>query len=204
MSGLFLSQPKPEDLEYAGFFDGQNLTIPDETETTIAVTGGFVGIEEGKSLQVCVINIVITEQGEFFGQKYKYNAKIYDMDAGKRDLAMRNLGVLDAQAGFPMTSGHIELSTESIEQCWTGKVEARVKFGMLISDKDMQGNLKLDQHGEPKVDYINFVRGFGYLREKMLKAGGDPAVQNEASPATAQAMKEPKFEEEDGEDAIGF
>ena len=170
MSGFFLNQPSADDIQYDGFFDGQNLTIPNDTELTIAVTDGFVGIEEGKSLQVCVINIVVTSEGEFFGQKYKYNAKIYDMDASKRDLASKNLGVLDAQAGFPMTNGQLELSTENIQQYWSGTAEARVKFGLFMTDPE----------GEPDNigREINFVRGFGYLREKMIKAGGDPVVQN--------------------------
>ena len=200
MSGFFLSQPKADDLEYEGFFDGQNLTIPDNTELTIAVTDGFVGIEEGKSLQVCVINIVVTSAGEFFGQKYKYNAKIFDVDASKRDLAMRNLGVLDAQAGFPMTSGQIEMTTETIQKHWAGQAEARVKFGLLLSTTDMQGNQKFDENGDPKTDYINFVRGFGYLREKMIKAGGDPIVNREPVQEAKPALEEPKFDEGDDPD----
>ena len=197
MSGFFLNQPTADDIEYEGFFDGQNLTIPDNTELTIAVTDGFVGIEEGKSLQVCVINVVVTTAGEFFGQKYKYNAKTFDMDASKRDLAMRNLGVLDAQAGFPMTSGHIELSTESIQQHWAGTAEARVKFGLFLTDPE----------GEPDGvgREINFVRGFGYLREKMIKSGGDPVVnKGEAAAEAKPALKEPKFDDGEEEEAIGF
>lgn len=167
MSGFFLSQPSQEDINYDGFFDGQNLTIPDNTELTVAVTDGFVGIEEGKSLQVCVINVVVTTPGEFFGQKYKYNAKIYDQDASKRDLAMRNLGVLDAQAGFPMTNGQVELTTESIQDLWAGTAEARVKFGLFLTDPD----------GEPdgQAREINFIRGFGYLREKMVQPNAQSA-----------------------------
>jgi hypothetical protein len=202
MSGFYLSQPTTNDLEYEGFFDGQNLTVPDNTELTIAVTDGFVGQEEGKSLQICVINFVVTSAGEFFGQKYKYNAKIFDMDASKRDLAMRNLGVLDAQAGFPMTSGHIELGTESIQQHWAGIAEARVKFGLLLSTTDKDGKPKVDENGEPRTDFINFVRGFGYLREKMIKASGDPIVQSEPAPEKKSALQEPKFEEAD--DDIDF
>ena len=179
MSGFFLNQPSQDDIQYDGFFDGQNLTIPNDTELTIAVTDGFVGIEEGKSLQVCMINIVVTSPGEFFGQKYKYNAKIYDMDASKRDLASRNLGVLDAQAGFPMTNDQVELTTESIQNLWAGTAEARVKFGLFITDPD----------GEPDgvSREINFVRGFGYLREKMIKAGGDPVVQQQTETTQQQA-----------------
>lgn len=181
MSGFFLNQPSQEDINYDGFFDGQNLTIPDNTELTVAVTDGFVGIEEGKSLQVCVINVVVTTPGEFFGQKYKYNAKIYDNDASKRDLAMRNLGVLDAQAGFPMTNGQVELTTESIQELWAGTAEARVKFGLFLTDPD----------GEPdgQAREINFIRGFGYLREKMVKPANEQSGEQKAQHQAQQAPK---------------
>jgi len=199
MSELFLSQPSADDINYEGFHDGQNLTIPDNTELNIAVTGGFVGIEEGKSQQICVINIVVTSPGEFFGQKYKYNAKTFDQDAGKRDLAMRNLGVLDAQAGFPMSNGGLALNTDNIEEHWVGTAEARVKFGLFLSTEDINGNQKVDAMGEAVVDEINFVRGFGYLREKMVKAGGDPVVvQNE--PAQQSTVTSTEGNDED----IGF
>tara|TARA_R110000851_G_scaffold60415_4_gene139460 strand:+ start:140 stop:736 length:597 start_codon:yes stop_codon:yes gene_type:complete len=198
MSGFFLNQPSTDDIEYDGFFDGQNLTIPNDTELTIAVTDGFVGIEEGKSLQCCVINLVVTAPGEFFGQKYKYNAKIYDMDASKRDLASRNLGVLDAQAGFPMTNDQVELTTESIQELWAGTAEARVKFGLFMTDPE----------GEPDGigREINFVRGFGYLREKMIKAGGDPVVQNEPVVTQGEAISAEQAQElvKKEEDDIGF
>jgi hypothetical protein len=194
MSGFFLNQPSTDDIEYNGFFDGQNKTIPNDTELTIAVNDGFVGLEEGKSLQVCVINIVVTSAGEFYGQKYKYNAKVFDMDASKRDLAMRNLGVLDAQAGFPMTNNHIELSTESIQQHWAGTAEARVKFGLFMTDPE----------GEPDGvgREINFVRGFGYLREKMIKSGGE-AIQQQSEPSQ-QAQAEPQAQSAEYDDNIDF
>ncbi len=200
MSGFFLNQPSQDDINYDGFFDGQNLTIPNDTELNVAVTDGFVGIEEGKSLQCCIINIVVTSPGEFFGQKYKYNAKIYDMDASKRDLASRNLGVLDAQAGFPMTNGQLELTTESIQEHWVGSSEARVKFGLFVTDPE----------GEPDgvSREINFVRGFGYLREKMIKAGGEPVVQNkpasDSKQATQQASQMSGAVIDENDDDIGF
>ncbi len=192
MSGFFLNQPSQEDINYDGFFDGQNLTIPDNTELTVAVTDGFVGAEEGKSLQVCIINVVVTTAGEFFGQKYKYNAKIYDQDASKRDLAMRNLGVLDAQAGFPMTNGQVELTTESIQELWAGTAEARVKFGLFLTDPD----------GEPdgQAREINFIRGFGYLREKMVQPNGQPnGGEQQADPQqqSAQSQQASDVDEED-------
>ena len=182
MSGLFLQQQNPEDLNYDGFYDGQNKTIPNDTELTCAVTGGFVGIEEGKSLRVCMVNIVITTPGEFFGQKYKFNAKMYDIDKSKRDLARRNLGVLDAQAGFPMSYRQAELTTESIDQYWVGKSEARVKFGLFITDPE----------GEPDgvAREINFIRGFGNLREKMVQAGGEPVQKQGNQEPTRQQHAE--------------
>lgn len=204
MSGLFLKQPSQDDINYDGFYDGQNKTIPNDTELNCAVTDGFIGIEEGKSLQVCMINIVVTTPGEFFGQKYKYNAKIYDMDAAKRDLAMRNLGVLDAQAGFPMTNGQVELTTESIQDHWAGVSEARVKFGLFMTDPD----------GEPDgvAREINFIRGFGYLREKMVQAGGQQAggqqaggqVQSDEPTAQQHAEHAANINKEDIDDDIDF
>lgn len=169
MSGLFLNQVSQEDLEYDGFFDGQNKIIPEGTELNAIVTGGFNGIEEGKAVQSCYINFVISTPGEFYNQKYRYNAKVYDMDAGKRDLAMKNLSVLDAQAGFPLSHGRLELTTENIEDHWVGKAHMRVKFGLLVAEDDGRE--------------INFVRGFGYLREKML-----PPVGQQSSQAASMDM----------------
>ena len=60
MSGLFLNQVSQEDLEYDGFFDGQNKIIPEGAELSAIVTGGFNGIEEGKAVQSCYINFVIS------------------------------------------------------------------------------------------------------------------------------------------------
>lgn len=172
--------------DYDGFYDGQNKTVADNSEFEFAVTDGFVGLEEGKSQQVCVINIVITTKGEFEGQKYRYNAKIFDMDANKRDLAMKNLGVLDAQAGFPMTNGELDLTTDNIQGYWVGSAEARVKFGLMISTEDMQGNKHLDENGDETTKEINFVRGFAYDRNKMRQ----PAGQQQQAPAQQQQQQQ--------------
>lgn len=194
MTGIFLGGQNEIDTQYEGFYDGQNKTIPNDTELNVAVTDGFVGIEEGKSLQVCVINIVVTSEGEFFGQKYKYNAKIFDQDASKRDLAMRNLGVLDAQAGFPMTNGQLELTTENIQEYWAGQSEARVKFGLFMTDPE----------GEPDniSREINFVRGFGYDRDKMITKSSSASVESE-NPAP-QAVQKKTIEDEFNEPDIDF
>jgi hypothetical protein len=185
MSGIILGQMSQEDANYDGFFDGQNIIIPEGTELNFAVIDGFVGIEEGKSQNVCMINIAITSPGEFFGQKYRYNAKVFDIDANKRDLAMRNLGVLDAQAGHPMTNGQLELTTETIVNCWAGISEARVKFGLFVSEDDGR-------------EY-NFVRGFGYLREKMVQAG-QHGVHQEIDQKDPDSGQQTTTEEDD----IGF
>lgn len=174
MSDMFINPLSQDDLNYEGFFDGQNKTIPEGTELEFVVTDGFVGIEEGKSQQVCMINLSITTPGEFHGQKYRYNAKIYDMDASKRDLAMRNLGVLDAQAGFPMTNGRLALNTENIQELWANKAHARVKFGLLVSEDDGRE--------------INFVRGFGYDRAKMVQANTAQEVEQQVDTQATQAQ----------------
>jgi hypothetical protein len=171
----FFKPVTEQDLEFNGFHDGQNLTIPEGTELTAVIYDGFNGMEEGKAAQVCHLNISVTTEGEFFGQKYKYSAKIYDMDAGKRDLAMRNLQVVDAQAGLPMTTHGMDLTTENIKSYWAGRSEVRVKFGLMISEKDGRE--------------INFVRGFGYYREKMHKpAAPAPAARSAPAPAPAPAL----------------
>lgn len=175
MSGLFLNQVSQEDLEYDGFFDGQNKIIPEGTELNAIVTGGFNGIEEGKAVQSCYINFVISTPGEFYNQKYRYNAKVYDMDAGKRDLAMKNLSVLDAQAGFPLSHGRLELTTENIEDHWVGNAHMRVKFGLLVAEDDGRE--------------INFVRGFGYLREKMLPPVGSSQSEQIDMPGDQSTRK---------------
>ncbi len=171
MSNMFINPLSQEDLSYDGFFDGQNKAIPEGAELEFIVTDGFAGIEEGKSVRVCMINLTITAPGEFFGQKYRYNAKIYDMDANKRDLAMRNLGVLDAQAGFPMTSARLPITTENIQSCWVGRAQARAKFGMFVNEA-----------GEG----INFIRGFAYLRDKMIRSDEAAPAAQAAQPAQAQ------------------
>lgn len=168
----FFSPITETDLQYDGFFDGQNKIIPDGTELTAVIYDGFNGTEEGKAVSVCYLNIMITTEGEFYGQKSRYNAKIYDVDAAKRDLAMRNLQVVDAQAGLPMTNGRMELTTENIKTYWAGAAEVRVKFGLMVSERDGKE--------------VNFVRGFAYLREKMRKPSIGHQSQQYAQPQTQQ------------------
>lgn len=159
---FFTQQMAQEYADYEGFFDGVQKIIPEGTELTALVYDGFNGIEEGKAVQICKIDLVITSDCEFKGQKYTYKPKIYDNDAAKRDLAMRNLLVIDAQAGYPMTDGRLDLTTEAIEDNWVGKSEVRVKFGHTVLTENMDGTPR-DNPME-----VNFVRGLAFYREKML------------------------------------
>ncbi|AUR86640.1 hypothetical protein NVP1087A_59 [Vibrio phage 1.087.A._10N.261.45.F9] len=204
MSNMFLNPLSQDDMNYEGFFDGQNKTIPDNTELEFVVTDGFVGIEEGKSQQVCMINIAITTPGEFYGQKYRYNAKIYDMDANKRDLAMRNLGVLDAQAGFPMTNGQLPLTTENVQQLWAQKANARVKFGLLVSTENVDGSPVVDQSGEPTANHINFVRGFAYDRAKMVQQGQQQQQQKQQQQSEPVQQTQQVHQQQPADDDIDF
>lgn len=196
MSGFFLDKPSQEDMEYDGIFNGENKSIPDGTILNAAVTGGFFGIEEGKSIQVCIINLVVTSPGDFYGQTYKYNAKIFDMDKQKSDKSKKHLSVIDAQAGFPFTDGRLDITTENIEQYWVGNSEVRVEFGFMLSTHDMNGNPHLDAEGNPTTKDINWIKGFGYLREKMVKpAGEEPQQEQQATQASGVNEKHFDFQQ---------
>lgn len=176
MSDFFLGVATEDDIQFDGFFDGQQKTIPDETELEAVVIDGFNGIEEGKAVQTCFVQVAITTPGEFLGQKYRYQAKIYDMDAAKRDRAMKNLTLLDTQAGSPLGKGRLPLTTENIQEHWVGASNMRVKFGLLVSEDDGRA--------------INFIRGFGFLREKLPRTEQATAA-GAAEPDSAQKSPEP-------------
>ena len=152
-----------DDLNYTGFFDGQNKVIPDGTELGVLVTGGFVGVPEGKAQNICQVNVTVVTKGEFYGQKYKFTAKIFDIDEAKRETAWRNLMCLDAQAGFPLSTGKMEPTTENFDAYWAGTAYARAKFGLFVSEDDGRE--------------INFIRGFGFWREKMVGEQGKQAAE---------------------------
>ena len=152
-----------DDLNYTGFFDGQNKVIPDGTELGVLVTGGFVGVPEGKAQNICQVSVTVVTKGEFYGQKYKYTAKIFDIDEAKRETAWRNLMCLDAQAGFPLSNGKMEPTGENFEAYWAGTAYARAKFGLFVSEDDGRE--------------INFIRGFGFWREKMVGEQGKQAAE---------------------------
>lgn len=178
MSDFFLGVATEDDIQFDGFFDGQQKTIPDETELEAVVIDGFNGIEEGKAVQTCFVQVAITTPGEFLGQKYRYQAKIYDMDAAKRDRAMKNLTLLDTQAGSPLGKGRLPLTTENIQEHWVGASNMRVKFGLLVSEDDGRA--------------INFIRGFGFLREKLPRTEQPNATATGAvDPDSAPKAPEP-------------
>lgn len=170
MSEFFLGVASDDEIKFDGFYDGQQKTIPDNTELEGVVIDGFNGIEEGKAIQTCFVQVAITTPGEFLGQKYKYNAKIYDMDAAKRDRAMKNLTLLDTQAGSPLGKGRLPLTTENIQEHWVGASNMRIKFGLTVMEDEQTGAAR----------EINFIRGFGYLREKLPQK--QAAVQQPQQP----------------------
>jgi len=172
---FFTQAPSADELEFDGIYDGSQKVIPEGTELNVLVYGGFNGMEEGKATNTCFVNVIVTSPGEFKGQKYKWNAKIYDTDAAKRDQAMRNLQVLDVQAGLPMTNARCDLNEQTIEEFWAGKAEARAKFGTYMTNTDLQTG-EIQDPSRPQEEK-NFIRGFGYLREKMIKP-----VQQAAQP----------------------
>lgn len=179
MSEFFLGVMDEEETGYDGFFDGQQKVVPDNSELECVVIDGFNGIEEGKAVQACFVQVAITTPGEFLGQKYRYQAKIYDMDAAKRDRAMKNLTLLDTQAGSPLGKGKLPLTTENMQEHWVGASHARIKFGLLVSEDDGRE--------------INFVRGFGFLREKLPQPASavhqtteQPASEVKQSAATTE------------------
>lgn len=185
MSELFLGTISPEDIDFDGFYDGSQKLIPGNTELEVVVTDAFIGMEEGSALQVCKIFVAISTPGEFLGQKYKYNAKVFDMDASKRDRAMKNLQLLDTQAGSPLSSGRLPMTTENLQEHWTGKAYARAKIGVIdITDK---------QTGEV-TGQTNFIRGFGWQRDRLPKSvqGQQAAVQGQQQAQTSAPADQPE------------
>lgn len=196
MEGLFLTQMTDTDLEFEGFYDGQQDLVDDGTIFDVVVIDGFNGIEEGKAIMTCFVSVAVITPGKFLGYKYKYNAKVYDNDAAKRDKAMKNLSLLDTQAGSPLSKGKLPLTTENIQEFWVGAAHAKIKLGQFTPEPD-------ERNANPRPG--NYIAGFGYLRDKMPKATQEPAgakqqvTENKQAAATQQAAAKP----EDDTD-IGF
>lgn len=179
MSEFFLGLATDDEIQFDGFYDGQQKIIPEGTELEVVVIDGFNGIEEGKAVQVCFIQIAVTTPGEFLGQKYKWNARIYEMDAGKRDKALKNLTLLDTQAGSPLGKGKLALTTENIKEHWVGASFARAKFGFMpASEEDAAKGFK-DR---------NYIQGFGFLREKLPQQNTQQVVVDGGTAAQEPAV----------------
>lgn len=210
MTSFFGGMPSSDDLEFDGFFDGQKKIIPDNTELTALVTGGFSGVEEGKAQQVFKVDLVITSPGEFYGQTQAYNAKVYDLDARKRDHAKTNLAVIDAQAGFPMHTAQLQSpTTEDIESMWVGVAHVRIKMGYGTKLEMEEQPDPSSPSGRKTVEVLkefNWIRGFGYLREKMRPPVGQQSSQEVAEQAqqAAQANQQYQGTPVDSKDDMGF
>lgn len=209
-----------DEIDEDQFFDGKQKIIPNDTVLSFEVKDCFFGMPEGKSLMSCLINVVITE-GEFKGQIYRFNAKLWDMNTKNIDKAKSNLGVLDAQAGFPMGNNGFDMNTQNLNYHWAGiqfndqtgefdKVKpaarGKLKMGLLLSTTDFDGNTKYDADGKEVVDEINFIQGFAYDRSTMVQAGAKPQFEEQAeeqvqSQVQIQAQKQAQQTalEEEGE-----
>ena len=89
---------------------------------------------------------------------------------------------LDAQAGFPLSNGKMEPTTENFDAYWAGTAYARAKFGLFVSEDDGRE--------------INFIRGFGFWREKMVGEQGQQAADSQQGYAAAStgAVDEPEID----------
>ena len=164
---LAMQRMSPEFLQYDGFFDSTQKIIPDGSDIGMLVTGGFLGVPEGKAINICRIDLVVVEKGDYYGQKYKYNAKIFDIEKPKQQAAWTNLMCLDAQAGFPLSNYKMQPSTEAFEQHWAGIAHVRACVGLFISEEGKE---------------INYIKSFRFWREKML-----PDISEQGQQAADQA-----------------
>lgn len=157
---LTLDVLSDDEMMYEGFLDGKQDLVPDNTELECVVTDAFIGVKEGEAVQVCFVAVSITTPGPYLGYKFKYNAKVFDVDAAKRDKAKKNLSLLDAQAGYPLGKGKLPLTTDNMIEHWSGVSFARVKIGVFVPDDETKST-------------GNYIQGFGFLREKMAR-GDEP------------------------------
>lgn len=173
MSEFFLGLATDDDLMYEGFLDGKQDLVPNDEELECVVTDGFIGMKEGEAVQVCFVSVSVTSPGPYLGYKFKYNAKIFDMDAAKRDRAMKNLTLLDTQAGAPLAKGKLPLTTENMQEHWVGASFARIKIGVYTPE-------------DPTKSPGNYIQGFGFLREKLPQQNTQQAVAGGDAASTAQ------------------
>lgn len=185
MSDLFFNSLPEADTDFDGFYDGKQELVPEGTVFDVVVVDAFNGQEEGSAVQKCFVSVQVVEPGPYLGYKYRYNAKVYDIDATKRDRAMKNLQLLDVQAGSPLSKGKLPLTTENMHEHWVGAAFAKMKIGFIAANPE-----------DPTSKDGNYIAGFGYLREKLPQAA---PVKAEAV-AEAAAQEKPSTPEDD----IGF
>lgn len=172
MSDLFFNTLPEADTDFDGFYDGKQELVPDGTVFDVVVVDAFNGQEEGSAVQKCFVSVQVVEPGPYLGYKYRYNAKVYDIDATKRDRAMKNLQLLDVQAGSPLSKGKLPLTTENMHEHWVGAAFAKMKIGFIAANPE-----------DPSSKDGNYIAGFGYLREKLPQSA--PA-KSEATETSAQ------------------
>lgn len=191
MEGMFLSSENfnEHDLGRDGFFDGTQSPIPDGTELEAVVTDAFIGMEEGSAINILRIFVTVTTPGEFLGHKLRYKGdNIYGFDASKRDTVMKNLQLLDIQAGAPISNLRLQRmpTTEELTEHWVGRSHARIKVGAYTPED------------EP-TKVFNSVRGFGWLRSKIPAT--QAAAEQQVSQSQATSSPDPVKEKDDD---IGF
>ena len=192
------------DLHQDEIFDGRNKIIPEGTILSCLVTGGFHGIYEGQANMAVDIYLQVAEQGKFFDQAYTFAPKLYPKATQKNpekaiNNAKKQLAVIDAQAGFPMTDGRLDLTTENIEALWARKAYIRVEFGYMLQETNMDGSPILDDQGMPTTREINFIRGIGYDRAKMIQPGQESQEQAQQS----EQLSEPQYQEPTAQQMAG-
>lgn len=185
MSDFFFNELPDADMGFEGFHDGKQELVADGTIFDVVVVDAFNGQEEGTAVQKFFVSVQVVTPGPYLGYKYRYNAKVYDIDATKRDRAKKNLQLLDIQAGAPLTKGKLAPTTENMHEHWVGAAFAKMKLGFIAADPN-----------DPTSKDINFIQGFGYLREKLPQAA---PVKSETV-AEASAPEKPSTPEDD----IGF
>ena len=75
--------------------------------------------------------------------------------------------------GGPLSNGKMEPTTENFDAYWAGTAYARAKFGLFVSEDDGRE--------------INFIRGFGFWREKMVGEQGKQAAEQAGAQGYAAA-----------------
>lgn len=170
MSDLFFNTLPEADTDFDGFYDGKQELVPDGTVFDVVVVDAFNGQEEGSAVQKCFVSVQVVDPGPYLGYKYRYNAKVYDIDATKRDRAMKNLQLLDVQAGSPLSKGKLPLTTENMHEHWVGAAFAKMKIGFIAANPE-----------DPSSKDGNYIAGFGYLREKLPQAA--PAMKEASKPS---------------------